>query len=277
MYHLFCHWYLFVVVCLLATENACPRLLQVEEIFLQDVTCLTSRSLLFSSTFTWSKESADSSDVTRFSEGVIWTSFSCSASSLFADYVTNPSSQLQVTVTQINIPVLCIVLVTFLPSPSEGHSDLIPNPLSAHHASNVHDNPQTYCLSQGSISYDFQRADPGLPADYWNPPVSLPSWGMTHHRIWMCVSQPLLSLPFIFQPLWRYSPSSLFKISPSRSGSSATKVAHKLVLETPVWYLFGSGSESLILMISFYLLSRPPENFSLISNLTAEGWTELLF
>lgn len=154
MHHLFCHWYLFAVVCLLATENACPRLLQVAKIFLQDVTCLTSRYLLFSSTFTWSKESANSSDVTCFSEGVIWTSFSCSASSLFADHVTNPSSQLQVTVTQINIPVLCIVLVTFLPSPSEGHSDLIPNPLSAHHASNVHDNPQT--CPRGVLAMTFR-------------------------------------------------------------------------------------------------------------------------
>lgn len=40
--------FVVVVVCLLAAENACPRLLQVAEIFLQDVVCLASRSPLFS-------------------------------------------------------------------------------------------------------------------------------------------------------------------------------------------------------------------------------------
>lgn len=144
------------------------------------------------------------------------------------------------------------MLAMFLPSPSDGHSDLVPNPLSAHHAPNATHRP-TAC-PRGVLAVISRGLTLALQQ------VAVIHQCRYHPEEWCaagpeCVwARPLLSLRSIFQPLWRYSASLLFKISPSRSGSSATKIAHKLVLEAwCVWYLFGSGSEPLILMVPFYL------------------------
>lgn len=150
MCHLFCHRYFFAVVYLLVTENACPRLLQVAEIFLQDVVCLTSRSLLFSFNLHMVKRKYRFLRHDLLLRRVIWTSFGCSASSLFADHVTNPC---------------------FLTS---GYSDTDKCTCAVHHAGDIlafsirgaqwprpkstqcsscsSCDPQTYCLSWGGLA-----------------------------------------------------------------------------------------------------------------------------
>lgn len=239
------------------------RLLQVAEIFLQGVVCLTSTSLLFSFNLHTVKRKY------RFPRHDLllrkgYLNLLQLLSLLSADHVANPC---------------------FLTS---GYSDTDKYTCAVHHANAIltftirgaqwlctestqcsHSwcDPQTYCL--WNISCDFQSSCPtpwgvlavtprGLPLAFQQ--IAVIHGGVTIQRSGtsqgLNVCGPGLCFHFpLFSSHSEETASLLFKISPSRSGSSAAKVAHKLVLKAwYVWYLFGSESKPLILVIPFYLL-----------------------
>lgn len=125
-------------------QNACPRLLQFAEIPLQDVVCPASRSLLFSFHLHMVKRKY------RFlrHDLLLWRGYLnllqllSLLSFLQAVPLIHASvNSLQSGYNHIYVPVMCVMLLTFLHSLSDGHSDLLPNPASAHHALNATHRP----------------------------------------------------------------------------------------------------------------------------------------
>lgn len=138
--------------------------------------------------------------------------------------------------TQINIPVLCIMLVAFLPSPSQGHSDFVPNPLSAHAPKVTH---RITACPRAVLAVTY-RAHPVLEQ------VAVIHWCRYHAEEWRttgleCVwARSLLSLPSIFQKLWRNSAFLLLKISNQDQEvlqlRLPTNGAGSTVCLIPVWF-----------------------------------------
>lgn len=124
--------------------------------------------------------------MTCFSEGVIWTSFGCSASSLFADRVTNPCF-LTSGYSDTDRCTCAVHRASGILAVSTRGAQW-PRPKSTECSSCSYCDPQTHCLSWGVLAVTSEGW-PGLPADCCNPLLSLPSWGITHHRAWMCVGQ----------------------------------------------------------------------------------------
>lgn len=137
--------------------------------------------------------------------------------------------------TQINIPVLCIMLVAFLPSPSQGHSDFVPNPLSAHAPKVTHRTtacPRAVLVWLTELTLSYQQVAVIHRCRY-----HAEEWRTGLECVW---ARPLLSLPSIFQTLWRNSAFLLLKISNQDQEvlqlRLPTNGAGSTVCLIPVWF-----------------------------------------